>query len=603
MNSLNLRYILIFFLISFFYVSIKYFLSILEYPDENFILKIIRFNDMEYAYLVESFSRLDFSTDWSKIEKSQYIIGFPIFSTIFHAVIFKPFGYYSFYILEIIFFFLIVYLFFKILLKFEKDKIRSLNGILILLIICQFVELSEFYYSGFFSKLNPITEFIGLRFPRPITTSIFAFFFLMNLVSLVNKRIIENKNNIYFISVCLALLINSFFHLFFIFFILAFICLTPKLLNEGLDNFNEIFKIISFSSLIILIGILIFFIQQNFSETDYANRIGVHYLSFNDKIKNSLEFLRIFTQLQYISLLIICLILKFFINFKLKDITLNKRLSIFLLFVFSSFVSPIIFLFASNKIIVSHHFLTITKFSLFLFIFISLFLITKKFLTKELSYISIVILFLLLTKNFYTKDLNNDKINEEVKIYNFLKQNEYINSEKILFANKNFFFDNVWFSLGNRYISVVPGFVSSQKDSQIENSIFQIFKIFNINETNFDQKINNKMCKRECFAEYFNYKFIVNSMRHYKPLEKEYSEEIVKKIKGISEIDWWYLFIPNSEKIRLKNKFLQSSYDQNHDPHIIILRNKEKLLSENDLSKDYKKVINGEFYNVFELID
>ena len=55
MNYSKLRYISIFFFISFFYVSIKYFLSIFEYPDENLVLKIIRFNDMEYAYLVESF--------------------------------------------------------------------------------------------------------------------------------------------------------------------------------------------------------------------------------------------------------------------------------------------------------------------------------------------------------------------------------------------------------------------------------------------------------------------------------------------------------------------------------------------------------------------
>ena len=188
MNYSKLRYISIFFLISFFYVSIKYFLSIFEYPDENLVLKIIRFNDMEYAYLVESFSRLDFSTDWSKIEKSEHIIGFPIFSTIFHSLVFKPFGYYSFYILEVIYFFFIIYLFFLILLKFENNNIRSLNGILILLIICQLIEFGKFYYTGFFSKLNPITEFIGLRFPRPITTSIFAMLFLVNLVDLVNKK-------------------------------------------------------------------------------------------------------------------------------------------------------------------------------------------------------------------------------------------------------------------------------------------------------------------------------------------------------------------------------------------------------------------------------
>ena len=84
-------------------------------------------------------------------------------------------------------------MFFLILIKFENNKVRSLNGVLILLIICQFVELGKFYYLDLFSKLNPITEFIGLRFPRPITTSIFAMLFLVNLVDLVNKKLVKIK--------------------------------------------------------------------------------------------------------------------------------------------------------------------------------------------------------------------------------------------------------------------------------------------------------------------------------------------------------------------------------------------------------------------------
>ena len=234
MNYLNLKYNLIFFFISFIYVSTKYFFSIIEFPNENFILKIMRFSDLEYAYLVESFSRFDFSTDWSYFEKSKNIIGFPIFSIIFHAIAFKAFGYYSFYILEIILFFLIICIFFKILIKLEKDVLKSLNGILILLVICQFIEFGKFYDPGLFAKFNPVTEFIGLRFPRPLVTSVFALIFLINLMNITNKKFIESKNNIYFISLSLALLINSFFHLFFIFFVLAILYLIPKLLNEVL---------------------------------------------------------------------------------------------------------------------------------------------------------------------------------------------------------------------------------------------------------------------------------------------------------------------------------------------------------------------------------
>ena len=62
-------------------------------------------------------------------------------------------------------------------------------------------------------------------------------------------------------------------------------------------------------------------------------------------------------------------------------------------------------------------------------------------------------------------------------------------------------------------------------------------------------------------------------------------------------------FSEHSEKIRLRNNFLEFNYDPKNNPHLIILKAQEKLLSENNLSKDYKKVINGKFYNVFEKIN
>ena len=114
-------------------------------------------------------------------------------------------------------------------------------------------------------------------------------------MNITDKKFIECKNNIYFISLSLALLINSFFHLFFIFFVLAILYLIPKLLDEGLVDLNNKTKIIFNSSLIILVGISVFFIQQSLSEIDYSNRIGVHYLNLSDKFKNSIDFLK-FTQ-------------------------------------------------------------------------------------------------------------------------------------------------------------------------------------------------------------------------------------------------------------------------------------------------------------------
>ena len=110
---------------------------------------------------------------------------------------------------------------------------------------------------------------------------------------MIKKEFLECKKNIYVISICLALLINSFFHLFFIFFILTSFCIAYKFIKDDSQSPVAKIQIIVASSFIVLIGIIIFFTQQYFSENDYANRIGVHYLTLNDRIQSSLEFLKI----------------------------------------------------------------------------------------------------------------------------------------------------------------------------------------------------------------------------------------------------------------------------------------------------------------------
>ena len=75
--------------ISFFYIITKYIVSYYYNPDESLFFKIISFGEKDfssYSFLVESLSRLDLSTDWNKVEKASDIIGFPIFSLIWHSI-------------------------------------------------------------------------------------------------------------------------------------------------------------------------------------------------------------------------------------------------------------------------------------------------------------------------------------------------------------------------------------------------------------------------------------------------------------------------------------------------------------------------------------
>ena len=85
-------------------VLIKYLISYIYFFDEDLFLKILRLNDIEYLMIVESLSRLDLKTDWSNIFEAQKIIGFPLFSVIWHSIFFYFTKYYSILILEIIFY-------------------------------------------------------------------------------------------------------------------------------------------------------------------------------------------------------------------------------------------------------------------------------------------------------------------------------------------------------------------------------------------------------------------------------------------------------------------------------------------------------------------
>ena len=111
MNS-NIKIYLQILLISLFLILSKYAISYFYIFDEDLLLKILRLEDIEYLFIVESFSRMDLKTDWSEIHKAQGIIGFPVFSVIWHSILFIFFKYYSLIILGLIFLFIIYLLIF-----------------------------------------------------------------------------------------------------------------------------------------------------------------------------------------------------------------------------------------------------------------------------------------------------------------------------------------------------------------------------------------------------------------------------------------------------------------------------------------------------------
>ena len=83
------------------------------------------------------------------------------------------------------------------------------------MIILQYINYINPDTTDLLHKLRlPIQEFIGVRFPRPLVTSIYTLIILYNLLRIINKKNLSKKKNFFTISIFLVFLLNSFFYLF-----------------------------------------------------------------------------------------------------------------------------------------------------------------------------------------------------------------------------------------------------------------------------------------------------------------------------------------------------------------------------------------------------
>ena len=203
--------------ISFFYIIIKYLVSYFYNPDQSLFLKIISFGEKDfisYSFLAESLSRLDLSTDWNEFEKAKNIIGFPIFSLVWHSIFYILFGYYSFLILEIFFYILLIILIYKVILSINKDLNNSIIITILLFLSLEFLIFGDLLLDINFLKVVklPIYEFLSYRFPRPLVTSTYLFAFIYFLLKFNSEKNTKVKLKYSFIFGILSFfLINSFF--------------------------------------------------------------------------------------------------------------------------------------------------------------------------------------------------------------------------------------------------------------------------------------------------------------------------------------------------------------------------------------------------------
>ena len=131
--------------ITFILISLKWLITYSFFPNEPLVNKIIfELEDHTYFPLILNLSNLDLSPNYLLNFDTDKILGFPIYSLIFHSLTYLIFGEYSFIIIEYISFFFFILILYKI---FTELNISDFYSILFALIVFLLPAFSSRLYS------------------------------------------------------------------------------------------------------------------------------------------------------------------------------------------------------------------------------------------------------------------------------------------------------------------------------------------------------------------------------------------------------------------------------------------------------------------------
>ena len=581
--------------ISFLLFSIKWFFSIQEYGLENIFIKVIFNPSGDYSYFpfVYQLSNLNLNEGYSVISENNKLIGFPFLVSIFHSILFKIFGLYSFLIIEYLSIFIFLKIFFLI---FDELKVEGNFSILLsiiffsLLPISNFLNQIDFNYS--LNLKNLYSGFYSLRFPRPLITNLFFFGFLCSTL----KFYIEENHNIkkrylLYSFVFLGFLFSSFFYFFLL---SAFLLLIILILNykKSIIKF-DFFIFLSKYLLIFLLISLLFIYQLIFIEKDYFARIGTVFLSSENK---KFLFNHLFDGFLKKEFLFI-----FFINMVLGiyNIIQNSNIKKFFLFfnlVFlSSVIVPFVYLVVMNQVTFFSNFVFIITLSSLLLLKINLigiFIILKKFnyfeKFKNLFYLA-CFCFLIFINCIYFKETSKVEILSQGIHFNSNKNSSFrkdfknlidtldkINEDKQLLLTNDIHTQLWWIFNGNEKFYFPYVFYVALKDDIIEKQLFNAFKFLNLTFNDFLEYFDQNIITSWRVVNSHNYFFlghlkhqanfltITEELEQY-PLE---THRFIKK-KSIHHIN--QVILSKKEIKHLKEKFENYQINQKLEPDLIVI--------------------------------
>lgn len=582
----KLNYFIIFFITITLFI-LKYSYSLIYFKSDFFITKIlIETGDIQYYPVIESLSKFQFNPSFSNYFKADKIITFPIFSIIWHGILFKFFGHYSFIILEFIFKFLTFIVLYKIFKKLEINNFFSIFfGLLILSLPSLFNLLESFNSKNLKLLTQLVNRNFGDTFPRPLVVFYYQYLFLYFLLCFYIKK---KSNLILLISILLFLLSNSFYKYFITSFLLLILSLIIILKKNFFIYIRNNILIFFISFLIILAGLVLVFFQNYYGEPDYSRRLGLFQISLGEKIFLLKYFIKSLFRPEIVFLFLLSLTFKFSAKKIFFDNKIYNLLNVFFYFYICSIITPFIFVFLSPKVV--HVYLFFDFIILTCFFYIFLFLIT--YLYKRIKnhnchkiFVFFFSFICCLSTFFNYKDFSkNPQIKQDTvyslsrvdinQINSFLLNNKYQNTEKILFTNDTVVI-NLWLFHNNKFLSAPEGFSNSLTDNQIEESLFSTFRALGIDDDRFKEYLNLKNNEgRNFFSTFFFVsKYYANSFKKFSDI-KYYQTQDRKKILNTSPLRSHSIFLPENEKSNIFLRYKKFQTLNNNEPDLIILNKK-----------------------------
>ena len=578
-------------LVSIILFSIKWISSFMDFPDEEITLKVIlEATSDSYFHYVKILSELNFSNTYS-LDKNEYLILVPIGSVIFHSLVYKIVGIYSFIILELVLIFLFLFLFSSIFIRFKLSMLASLFFAISIFLLPTIIGLTGLDID-ILNNLGSI--FYNLKFPRPLVTNIYLFYFLYLMVTIHNEELFTKKN-IYTVGIFFSLVLSSSFFIFLplCIFLLIFI-FWKKNLTFLIEKFKKFKKHLLFSLLIFLVISSAFFYLMINSSPDYSSRMGIIDIKTEDKLFLLEYYFNRLIQQNGIVLILVPL-LSFFV---IKKYFFDKYfyiVDIFFLNYICAFISPFIFILISNKVAFLNHTNNLIIINLFLyffiiFIFLYKILLNKFNLKKIKTFIGNALIIMLILASIFNSNYFNKNLKEVSK--NRTDKNKIV--KKINQLNRNcsiLTFDNsiMTYLIFKEFKNLlyINGTFVNRSDEVLEGNLINSLKILNISYKDFETFLQSNWdgwrLKNSNIQQLFWQKYQANSFYTYKG-SKNFTDQEIEIINNTSPSIIHQLVIPIDEKKRLLNNF--KKYKINNIPDYIIISKSNKFWSKENIIKD-----------------